>query len=251
MNEFNAEEFLTLLESGKLRACSLVNQEWQVNPEVKENILKVFKEGQNTSMNYGGINFIDKHNLPLRQFSTHDKVRIVPGGTGIRRGSFLASNTIVLPPSYINIGAYIDEGTMIDSHVLVGSCAQIGKRVHLSTGVQIGGVLEPIGAKPVVIEDDAFIGADAVIVEGICIGKKAVITPGVILTKSLRVFDCVHEKILEPGAKIPDGAIVVSGTKPLKNKFSHDHGLSVYTPLIIKYRDDKSDLSLILEEALR
>lgn len=251
MSTFNSQEFLNQLENGSLRACEFKNNEWHVNTIVKENILKVFKEGQNTSMNYGGINFIDKHNLPLRQFNTNEKVRIVPGGTAIRRGAYLAPNTIILPPSYINIGAYIDEGTMVDSHVLVGSCAQIGKKVHLSTGVQIGGVLEPVGAKPVVIEDEAFIGADAVIVEGICVGKKAVITPGVILTKSLSIYDCVHDKILPPGSKIPDNAIVVSGTRPINKNFAKEHGLSVYAPIIIKYRDDKSDLSLILEDALR
>lgn len=249
---FNVQEFLMELESGKVRAAEKnASGVWVVNTEVKQNILKVFKEGKlkECTGNYEG--FVDKDTLPVREFNLTNQVRMVPGGSSVRRGAYLAHNTVIMPPSYINIGAYVDEGTMVDSHALVGSCAQIGKRVHLSAGVQIGGVLEPIGMTPVIIEDDAFIGADAVIVEGIRIGKKAVIAPGVILSRALPVFDCVHGRILEKGEAIPDFAVVVSGSKPIKSSFGQTHGLQQYCPMIIKYRDEKSEASLVLEEALR
>lgn len=249
---FNIEDFLMNLESGELRAAHKDDRGfWVVNTEVKQNILKVFKEGKLKV--YDGLyeGFVDKDTLPTREFSLVNKVRMVPGGSSVRRGAYLATNTVIMPPSYINIGAHIDEGTMVDSHVLVGSCAQIGKRVHLSAGVQIGGVLEPIGMTPVIIEDDAFIGADAVIVEGIRVGKKAVIAPGVILSRALPVYDCVHGKVLEKGQAIPDFAVVISGSRPMKNNFGIAHGLHQYCPMIIKYRDEKSEASLVLEEALR
>lgn len=156
-----------------------------------------------------------------------------------------------MPPAYVNIGAYVDEGTMVDSHALVGSCAQIGKNVHLSAGVQIGGVLEPVGLSPVVIEDDCFIGAGSVIVEGILVKKGAVIAPGVTLSKSVPVYDCVTEKMLGKGAPIPEGAVVVPGTRPISNDWGKSQGLSVSCPIIIKYRDEGSNASLELEDALR
>jgi 2,3,4,5-tetrahydropyridine-2-carboxylate N-succinyltransferase len=158
-----------------------------------------------------------------------------------------------MPPSYINVGAYVDEGTMVDSHVLIGSCAQIGKKVHLSTAVQIGGVLEPIGAAPVIIEDEAFIGAGAVIVEGIQVKRRAVIAPGVILSKGIPVYDLVHQRILEKGEPIPEGAIVVPGNRPVKsdNTWANQLGLSLQCAIIVKYRDEKSETSLILEDFLR
>lgn len=249
---FNVQEFLMELESGKIRAAEKnASGIWTVNVEVKQNILKVFKEGKLKECDGIYEGFVDKDTLPTREFNLTNHVRMVPGGSSVRRGAYLAQNTVIMPPSYINIGAYVDEGTMVDSHVLVGSCAQIGKRVHLSAGVQIGGVLEPIGMTPVIIEDDAFIGADAVIVEGIRIGRKAVIAPGVILSKALPVYDCVQGKILDKGQAIPDFAVVVSGTRPMKNRFGTTHGLHQYCPIIIKYRDEKSEASLVLEEALR
>jgi 2,3,4,5-tetrahydropyridine-2-carboxylate N-succinyltransferase len=251
MQNFDVHQFLNDLESGKVRAAEYANGQWTANTTVKENILKVFKLGELQEMKGAYQTFIDKHTLTVRQFSLNDKVRMVPGGSSVRRGAYVAAGAIIMPPSYVNIGAYIDEGTMVDSHVLVGSCAQIGKRVHLSAGVQIGGVLEPVGAKPVIIEDDAFIGADSVIVEGICVGKKAVIAPGVILSKAVSVYDAVKGIILERGAKIPDKAVVVMGSRPLKSDFGQKENLQIYTPIIIKYRDEKSETSLVLEEALR
>lgn len=252
MSNFNVETFLLELESGKIRAAEKnASGLWMVNTEVKQNILKVFKEGKLAECTGIYEGFVDKDTLQTREFKTAHNVRMVPGGSSVRRGAYLASGTIIMPPSYINIGAYVDEGTMVDSHALVGSCAQIGKRVHLSAGVQIGGVLEPIGMNPVIIEDDAFIGADAVIVEGIKVGRKAVIAPGVIISKALPIYDCVNGKILEKGQGIPDFAVVVSGSRPVKNSFGQSHGLHQYCPMIIKYRDEKSEASLVLEEALR
>ncbi len=243
------EKILDQLESGTIRCASQVDGKWIVHTEIKLAILEAFKNGKLEQM---GL-FVDKHTIPARNFSVADGIRIVPGGSSVRRGAFVAKGVIIMPPSYINIGAYVDEGSMIDSHALVGSCAQIGKRVHLSAGVQIGGVLEPIGNAPVIIEDDVFIGAGSVIVEGIRVGKRAVIAPGVILSKATQVYDVVNSKILERGAAIPENAVVVPGTRALsiKNDFTEKHGLFLQSPIIIKYRDEKSDASLTLEDALR
>ncbi|MBC7397348.1 MAG: 2,3,4,5-tetrahydropyridine-2,6-dicarboxylate N-succinyltransferase, partial [Bdellovibrionales bacterium] len=180
-----------------------------------------------------------------------DKVRIVPGGSSVRRGAYIAKQVVVMPPSYINIGAFVDEGTMVDSHVLVGSCAQIGKRVHLSAGVQIGGVLEPIGQAPVIIEDDAFLGANVVVVEGIRVGKRAVLAPGVILSKAVPLYDLTRDLVLPRGSAVPEGAVVVPGTRPIRTPWAKENGLQVSCPIIVKYRDEKSDASLILESTLR
>ncbi len=245
----NWEQALSALENGTLRCAQKVNGEWMVNSDAKKLILEAFKAGTLAEMN----GFVDKHNLPARKFTADMGVRLVPGGTSIRRGAHLAKGVIVMPPSYVNVGAFVDEGSMIDSHVLVGSCAQIGKRVHLSTGVQIGGVLEPIGNAPVIIEDDVFIGACAVIVEGIRVGERAVIAPGVVLSKGVPVYDCVNQKELGRGAPIPPGAVVVPGTRPMsaEHRWGHDLGLNLSCAIIVKYRDAKSDTSLTLEEALR
>lgn len=245
-----AEEILEGLEKGTLRAAQKNSAgKWEANAMVKEGILAAFKEGKNVQ--HG--EFVDKHNILPRKFTPEDGVRLVPGGSSVRRGSYVAPSVIIMPPAYINIGAYVDEGSMVDSHALVGSCAQIGKNVHLSAGVQIGGVLEPIGLAPVVIEDNAFIGAGSVVVEGICVGENAVIAPGVTLSKATPVYDAVNETILERGSDIPPGAVVVPGTRPINKgqKWASDLGLSVQCPIIIKYRDAKSDASLTLEEALR
>jgi len=241
--------FLDELESGKVRAAAPNSQgEWHANQEVKQKILEVFRSG--TLAQQG--DFVDKHNLPKRIFSPQDKVRLVPGGSSVRRGAYIAPQVVIMPPSYVNIGAYVDEGTMVDSHVLVGSCAQIGKRVHLSAGVQIGGVLEPIGQVPVVIEDDAFLGANVVVVEGIRVGKRAVLAPGVILSKAVPVYDLVNEVILPRGASIPPNAVVVPGTRPVRgSSWASDHHLQVSCPMIVKYRDEKSDAALVLESVLR
>jgi 2,3,4,5-tetrahydropyridine-2-carboxylate N-succinyltransferase len=249
-------ETLNALEAGILRAVTRdAHGTYSANPQVKEAILAAYRAGQNQELAgpteglYAG--FVDKDTLLPRRFRLEDKVRLVPGGSSVRRGAYLAPGVIVMPPSYVNAGAYVDEGSMVDSHVLVGSCAQIGKRVHLSAGVQIGGVLEPVGAMPVVIGDDAFLGANAVVVEGIHVGEGAVLAPGVILSKGVSVYDAVKSRVLERGAAIPPFAIVVPGSRPLSQPWARAQGLSVQCPVIIKYRDEKSNASLVLEEALR
>ncbi len=245
----NWENTLNALERGELRSATETESGWAANPDVKQAILDAFKAGVLADMD----GFVDKHNLPPQRFTTAQGVRVVPGGTAIRRGAFVAKSVIVMPPSYVNIGAYVDEGTMVDSHVLVGSCAQIGKRVHLSAGVQIGGVLEPIGMTPVIIEDDAFIGAGSVVVEGIRVGKRAVVAPGVILSRGVPVYDAVNERILERGESIPADAVVVPGTRPVSSErgWAADQGLSLACAVIIKYRDERSNASLELEQTLR
>lgn len=247
----NWKETLDQLEKGTIRAAEPEGDTWKANIAVKEAILAAFKAGKN--VNYGGIydGFVDKDNIPPRMFSAEDGVRLVPGGSAVRRGSYVAGSVIIMPPAYVNIGAYVDEGTMIDSHALVGSCAQVGKNVHLSAGVQLGGVLEPVGLSPVVIEDDCFIGAGSVIVEGILVKKRAVIAPGVVLSKSVPVYDSVNEKLLGKGGSIPEGAVVVPGSRPVKNAWAQEQGLSVSCAIIIKYRDENSEASLELEDALR
>lgn len=251
MSDNNWEDILDQLETGEVRAAEPDENGWVANVKVKEAILEAFKEGKNTE--YSGIydGFVDKNNLPPRRFSADENVRLVPGGSSVRRGAYIAPNVIIMPPAYVNVGGYVDEGSMIDSHALVGSCAQVGKNVHLSAGVQLGGVLEPVGLSPVVIEDDCFIGAGSVIVEGILVKKGAVIAPGVTLSKSIPVYDCVNEKVLEKGAPIPEQAVVIPGTRPMSGDWAQKQGLGVSCPLIVKYRDEKSDASLELEDALR
>lgn len=243
---------LDQLESGEVRAAFKNEQgEWVANQDVKKAILAAFKAGDNSAFSGSYEGFVDKVNLPPRQFTTDDKVRLVPGGSSVRRGAHVAAGVIIMPPAYINIGAFVDEGSMIDSHALVGSCAQVGKNVHVSAGVQIGGVLEPIGANPVIVEDGAFLGAGSVLVEGVIIGKRAVIAPGVSLSAAVSVYDCVNQTVLPKGSPIPEGAVVVPGTRPMSSEWGKTLGLSVACPMIIKYRDEKSDASLELEDVLR
>jgi 2,3,4,5-tetrahydropyridine-2-carboxylate N-succinyltransferase len=246
----NWQETLDHLEKGTLRSATKVNGIWVANKEVKEAILACFKAGELASFDGG---FVDKHNLPPRFFKPEDKIRMVPGGSSVRRGAYVASGVIIMPPSYINVGAYVDTGSMVDSHVLVGSCAQIGKNVHLSAGVQIGGVLEPIGHAPVVIEDHAFIGAGAIIVEGVQVSEGAVIAPGTILSKGIPVYDCVHNRILKSDEPIPPYAVVVTGSRPVNPSLEWAHGqnLSLRCALIIKYKDQKTSAALELENLLR
>lgn len=240
---------LDKLESGEIRSANKIEGKWVANKEVKQGILEAFKAGELSQLG----DFVDKHNIPARSFTPKDGIRIVPGGSSVRRGSYVAPGVIIMPPAYVNIGAYVDESTMVDSHALVGSCAQIGKRVHLSAAVQIGGVLEPIGMSPVIIEDDAFIGAGAVIVEGIQVGKRAIIAPGVTLSKSIPVYDCINERLLEKNEGIPEGAVVVPGTRPVNSKltWARENNLQLNCALIVKYRDANSDASVELEEFLR
>ncbi len=242
------EKIFEQLEKGEARAASPDGKGgWQVHPEVKEAILAAIKAGK--LVEHKG--FLDRDTVLPRQFTLADKIRFVPGGSSVRRGTYLAPGVIVMPPSYVNLGAYVGEGTMVDSHVLVGSCAQIGARVHLSAGVQIGGVLEPVGATPVIIEDDAFLGAGSVVVEGIRVCKRAILAPGVILSKATRVLDLVNERELERGEAIPENAVVVPGTRPVQTAWGRERGLQISSPMIVKYRDSKTDASLTLEEALR
>jgi 2,3,4,5-tetrahydropyridine-2-carboxylate N-succinyltransferase len=197
----------------------------------------------------GGSGFFDRPAFPPRHFEIEDGVRMVPGGSSVRRGAFVASGVVIMPPSYINVGAWVDEGTMVDSHVLVGSCAHIGKRVHLSAGVQIGGVLEPPQASPVIIEDEAFIGGMCGIFEGIIIRRRAVLAPGVIITKGTKLFDLVNGR--ELSGEVPENAVVVSGARPAHGEFASQRGISLSVPCIVKYRDEKTDSSVVLESALR
>jgi len=244
---------LKKFETGELRAANKIDGKWVANTDAKQMILEAFKAGELKEFSDKGFpGFVDKHNLPAREFKPEDKIRMVPGGSSVRTGSHVASGVIIMPPAYVNVGAFVDSGTMVDSHALVGSCAQIGKNVHLSAAVQIGGVLEPIGASPVVIEDDCFVGAGAVIVEGIQVLTGAVIAPGVILSKGTPIYDAVNEKQITDGI-IPEGAVVVPGTRPVNSKLSwaKEMGLSLNCAIIVKYRDSKTDGSLQLEEFLR
>lgn len=249
-------QFIELLESGQIRAASPDNHNsWNCDLRVKKLILYGFKLGHLEDHTQGDFQFCDKHNLwPSQQNLVERRVRIVPGGTTVRRGACIKNGVTIMPPAYVNIGAYIDEGTMIDSHALVGSCAQIGKRCHISAAAQIGGVIEPIGALPVIIEDNAFVGGNCGIYEGAHIHTGAVLAAGTILTKSTPVFDLVKETVIKPVdgvLHIPQNAVVIPGSRKLKYAFALKYDLSAYAPLIIKYRDDDTDAALVLEELLR
>ncbi len=249
-------EFKSLLNSGKTRAAENVDGNWKVNLWVKKGILLGFRLGKLVDISINeNFRYYDKDTYPLKKFSAKDNVRAVPGGTSIRDGSFIAPSVVIMPPAYVNVGAYVDEGTMIDSHALVGSCAQIGKRVHLSAGAQIGGVLEPIGEMPVIIEDEVVVGGNCGVYEGTIVRRRAVLGAGVILTGSTPVYDvvknAVYRKSKERPLEIPEGAVVVPGSRPLNSQAGKEHHLSLYTPIIVKYRDEKTDAATVLEEALR
>ena len=235
------------LESGQTRIAQKVGQEWVVNTQIKRSILELFRQSEVIKMPGG---FCDKSPLTTQQFDTHSRVRMVPGGSAVRAGAHIGNNVVIMPPSYVNIGAFVDEDTMVDSHVLVGSCAQIGKRVHLSAGVQIGGVLEPIGQRPVIIEDDCFIGAGAILTEGILVRQGAVIAASVTLTAAVPIYDLVHQN--QTKGEIPENAVVVAGTRPVRsNAWGHDQGMHLNCAIIIKYRDEKTDAATLIEDALR
>ncbi|OGU15917.1 MAG: 2,3,4,5-tetrahydropyridine-2,6-dicarboxylate N-succinyltransferase [Ignavibacteria bacterium GWB2_35_12] len=249
-------ELVTNLNTGKIRAAEPFNGIWKVNEWVKKGILLLFRYGKLSNMSHEGIfSFFDKDTLTVHPFSLEDSVRIVPGGSSIRTGSYIAKGVICMPPMYINIGAYIDEDTMIDSHALVGTCAQIGKRVHLSAASQIGGVLEPPGARPVIVEDDVMIGGNCGVYEGVLLRKRAVLGSGVILNSSTKVYDIINEKILKADKdnplEIPESAVVIPGSRQIDTKFGKANGLSVSTAIIVKYRDEKTDARTALEQALR
>lgn len=251
------DDFIEALNRGEARAAEPGEQGWRVNAWVKQGILLGFRTGALRDYSIpGGFPFFDKDTYPLRPVSLEDRVRIVPGGTSIRTGCHLAPGVVIMPPAYVNVGAFIDEGTMIDSHALVGSCAQVGKRVHVSAGAQIGGVLEPVGASPVIIEDEVMVGGLSGVFEGVQVGRRAVIAAGTLLTASVPVFDLVRERVLrsdENGPlRIPDGAVVVPGGRRLeKSEFARLHGLSLSCALIVKYRDEKTDARTALESSLR
>lgn len=251
------KEFISALNNGEIRAAEPdENNNWQVNTWVKQGILLLFKYGSMIDMSTGtGFSFFDKDTLPLQTFSLDNSVRIVPGGSSVRNGAYLAKGVICMPPMYVNIGAYVDEGTMLDSHSLVGTCAQIGKNVHISAASQIGGVLEPAGASPVIIEDNVIIGGNSGIYEGALIRKGVVIGSGVILTASTPVYDAVNGCIIKADngkvLEIPENAVVIAGSRPLNNEFGKANNLQIYTPIIVKYRDSKTDAKTVLEQALR
>jgi len=248
----NWQNTLEQLEAGTVRAANQdAEGNWHANIDAKQAILAAFKAGENIAFNGAYRGFVDKNNLPAREFSVEDNVRLVPGGSSVRRGAHVAPGVIIMPPAYINVGAFVDSGTMVDSHALIGSCAQVGKNVHVSAAVQIGGVLEPVGASPVIIEDDAFLSAGVVIVEGIVVKKGAVLAPGVSLSASVPVYDCVNQVMLAKGADIPERAVVVPGTRPVNGDWAQAQGLSMACALIVKYRDEKSNASLELESILR
>jgi 2,3,4,5-tetrahydropyridine-2-carboxylate N-succinyltransferase len=231
---------------------------WRVNAWVKQGILLGFRLGTLEQMGGDEFSFVDKNTYPARRFGLQEGVRVVPGGSTIREGAYLARGVVCMPPMYVNAGAYVDEGTMVDSHALVGSCAQIGKRVHLSAAAQIGGVLEPVNATPVIIEDDVLIGGNTGVYEGTLVRRRAVLAAGTILTRGTPVYDIVRGEVLRASGDqplvIPEAAVVVPGARELKRGIAGKEtawGLSLYTPVIVKYRDDKTDLSSTLEELLR
>ena len=246
------------LEAGELRSAepdASTPLGWRVNTWVKRGILLGFRLGTLGQVNSGGLSFVDKDTYPARTFTPEDGIRLVPGGSSVRRGSYVAKGVVLVPPMWINVGAYVDEGTMVDSHALVGSCAQIGKRVHLSAAAQIGGVLEPVNASPVIIEDDVLIGGNTGVYEGTVVRSKAVLAAGTVLTRGTPVYDLVNGVILKATADspliIPSGAVVVPGSRTITSGKGKEWGLSLATPVIVKYRDEKTELSLALEDLLR
>src|SRR5256885_1393366 len=251
-------EFKAALNRGEVRAAERdASGKWQTNAWVKRGILLGFRMGTIVEMTPSGapLQFLDKNTYPIRRFSTDDRVRIVPGGSSIRDGAYIAPGVVCMPPMFVNAGAYVDEGTMIDSHALVGSCAQIGKRVHISAAAQIGGVLEPAGAMPVIIEDDVIVGGNCGVYEGAIVRERAVLASGTIITGSTPVFDLVRGEIYRRSAaaplEIPAGAVVVPGSRAIQTEKGREWGLSLYAPVIVKYRDEKTDAATQLEEALR
>ena len=249
-------EFIFFLNRGEVRAAENVHGEWKVNHWVKKGILLGFRLGEMEDISLSSqFKFFDTHTYHLKKLSLSDGIRLVPGGSSIRDGAFVAKGVVCMPPMYINVGAYVDEDTMIDSHALVGSCAQVGKRVHVSAGAHLGGVLEPIGAMPVIIEDDVFLGGHSGVYEGTIVKRGAVIGAGVTLTGSTAVYDIVREEVYRKADHcslvIPEGAVVVPGTRPLSTEWAQAEQLSVSTPLIIKYRDIRTSAHTALEDILR
>ncbi|MBX3172923.1 MAG: 2,3,4,5-tetrahydropyridine-2,6-dicarboxylate N-succinyltransferase [Gemmatimonadaceae bacterium] len=256
--EATVTSLLEALEAGEVRsAVRGEDGQWRAVPWVKRGILLGFRVGKLVEMSGkdSPFQFFDKHTYPTQRFDTGRNLRIVPGGSSIRRGAYIAPGVVVMPPAYVNVGTWVGAGTMIDSHALVGSCAQIGARVHLSAAAQIGGVLEPIHASPVVIEDDVIVGGNCGVYEGTVVREKAVLAAGLVLTRGTPVFDLVQERVIRGNAEqpleIPAGAVVVPGARAVKGGFGESQGLSLQTPVIVKYRDEKTDLATALESWLR
>lgn len=250
------ESFLEALESGECRAASPdASGHWHVARDVKQLILYGFRLGRLVESHSHDAHFCDKHNLwPAQQSLATRGIRIVPGGTAVRRGAFLGAGVTIMAPAYVNIGAYIGRGTMIDSHVTVGSCAQVGENCHISAAAQLGGVLEPVGALPVIVEDTAFIGGNSGIYEGTHVHRGAVIATGTIITRATPIYDLVNETVIRPidgVLHVPENAVVVPGSRAVDTPFARQNGLSLYAPIIVKYRDDKTAASVVLESILR
>ena len=255
------ESLLTALERGAVRAAERgADGVWRAVPWVKRGILLGFRAGRLVDMSVGGpggatLPFFDKHTYPVQTFAANRGVRLVPGGSSVRRGAYLASGVVCMPPMYVNVGAWIGAGTMVDSHALVGSCAQIGERVHLSAAAQIGGVLEPVNAAPVVIEDDVLVGGNCGVYEGTIVRARAVLAAGVVLTRGTPVYDLVHERIIRGDAErpleIPSGAVVVPGARRVTQGWGAEQGIALQTPVIVKYRDERTDVATALESWLR
>ena len=249
-------DFRAALTRGAVRAAEKIDGRRVVNPWVKQGILLGFRLGELQQMSDGDVlSFIDKDTFPARRLTVADRVRLVPGGSSIREGAYVAPSVICMPPMFINVGAYVDEGSMIDSHALVGSCAQIGKRVHLSAAAQIGGVIEPINATPVIIEDDVLVGGNCGVYEGTLVRTRAVLGAGTILTRSTPLYDLVRGEIYRATAEqpleVPENAVVVPGSRAVKKGKGAEWNLSLYTPVIVKYRDEKTERGIELEEWLR
>ena len=248
-------ETIAGLESGKIRVAEKVDGEWKVNSWVKEVILSGFRLGKLADMSQGQFPFFDKDTMPVRRFTAENGVRIVPGGSSVRSGAYLAPSVIMMPPAYVNVGAYVDEGTMIDSHALVGSCAQVGKHVHLSAASQLGGGREAVGALPVIIEDNVFIGGNCGIYEGTIVKENAVIGTGVVINASTAIYDAVNGGYIRANENgqivVPAGAVVVAGSRPVTKGPGAEQGIHLYCPVIVKYRDDKTSGSITLEDMLR
>lgn len=251
------DQFKIALNRGEVRAAERGSDgTWRVNSWVKQGILLGFRMGQLVDMSASSVlRFFDKETYRTRPTTLNENIRIVPGGSSIREGAYIAAGVVCMPPMYVNVGAYVDEGTMIDSHALVGSCAQVGKRVHLSAAAQIGGVLEPVGAVPVIIEDDVLVGGGCGVYEGTIVRERAVLAAGTILTGSTPVYDLAREKIYQRTAEapleIPAGAVVVPGARNVRSEAGKAWGLSLYAPVIVKYRDEKTDAAVQLEDYLR
>jgi 2,3,4,5-tetrahydropyridine-2-carboxylate N-succinyltransferase len=252
------EDFRAALDAGRVRAAEpdpSAPTGWRVNAWVKKGILVGFRMGSIVDMSVDSLSFRDKSTYPLKQLGPQDSIRIVPGGSSVRSGAYLAKGVTCMPPMYINVGAYVDEGTMIDSHALVGSCAQVGMSCHISAASQIGGVLEPVNASPVIVEDEVLIGGNCGVYEGTVIKKRAVLGTGTILNRSTPVYDIVRQQVYratddEP-LVIPEEAVVIAGARAITTGIGKDWGLSVYTPIIVKYRDVKTDAKIQLEDLLR